>query len=82
MPILKKKIDFFNSAEGVEVEQLLRSMVADSTYNTKSSYSANSGLYPDNLMPFVDKHMNYLISHPAINIRHYISNLRLITRIK
>ena len=57
-------------------------MARDNVYNTGSSYSANSIQYPDNLIPFVDKHVNYLNAHPGLDPSQYIANLRLITRIK
>ena len=82
MATYKKKADFFQTEEGISVEKSLRTMVADNTYNTKSSYSANSELYPNNLIPFVNKHMEYLRSHPATDPQHYLSNLRLMTRVK
>lgn len=82
MPTLKKRVDFFNSQEGVTTETVLRSMVNDTAYSTEPSYSTNSGLYPDNLIPFVDKHMNYLLHHPATETGHYLANLRLMTRLK
>lgn len=80
MPTLKRKVNFFESEEGVEIEKTLQQMAADLAFNTASSYSANSVLHPDHLISFVDKHMNYLNTHPAINPREYVSNLRLMTR--
>jgi len=77
-----KKVKFIESEEGIEIARILEQMASDDTYNTESSYSANSELYPDNLIPFVDKHMNYLSSHPTTDPRHYMSNLRLMTRVK
>lgn len=82
MATLKKKINFFESEIGEETLQLLIAMTKDNTFNTSASYSANITRYPDNSMPFVDKHMNYLSTHPAIDPRHYIANLRLMTRKK
>ena len=73
--------DFFTSLEGESAQTILESMVADAAYNTEPTYSANTTLYPDHLIPFVDKHMQYLSQHPAVQIDHYISNLRLITRL-
>lgn len=78
----KKKSNFFESEEGIEFEQALRLMALDDTYNTAPSYSPNSELYKDHLKPFVDKHMDYISAHPSINPQLYISNLRLMTRIK
>ncbi len=82
MSIPSKKINFSDSDEGVATKYQLQVMVSDDIYMTDSSYTANIKLYPDNLMPFVDKHMEYLRNHPATNPRHYLSNLRLITRRK
>jgi hypothetical protein len=78
----KKKIRFLDPEEAVRIEQILRSMAIDNTYNTSATYSANSELYPDNLIPFVDKHMKYIGTHPSIDPWHYISNLRLMTRVR
>jgi hypothetical protein len=78
----KRKQDFFETEEGVEVERILKMMVANEIYNTESSYSANSELYPDNRIPFVNKHMAYLRSHPATDPEQYLANLRLMTRVR
>ena len=77
-----KKNSFFNAEERAKIEETLRLMATDLAYNTKSSYSANSDLHPDNLVNFVDKHMSYLTSHPSVDPNHYVSNLRLMTRIR
>jgi hypothetical protein len=77
-----KKINFQESEMGVEVEKLLRDMVLNAAYHTAASYSANSTTYPNNLIPFVDKHMNYLQAHPKTDPQHYMANLRLSTRLK
>lgn len=82
MPTLTKRPNFNDSDEGRAVRRQLQSMVADGNYATRSSYSANTALYPDNIIPFVDKHMEYLRNHPATDPQHYLSNLRLITRVK
>jgi len=82
MSTKKKAINFFESEEGLEVLSTLKSMALDGAYNTQASYSANTVTYPDNSIPFVDKHMNYLRAHPATDPRQYLSNLRLMTRIK
>ena len=82
MPITKKKIRFIDSEDAVSVKSILILMSQDSDFNTESSYSANVGAYPDNLIPFVDKHMNYLSSHPGTNPAQYLKNLQLMTRFK
>lgn len=82
MSTASKKINFIDSDEGQATRQQLLDMVADDAYMTDSSYSANGALYPDNLIPFVDKHMEYLRSHPTTNPQQYLSNLRLVTRLR
>lgn len=82
MPTLHKRTNFSESELGLQIKNLLEAMTADLKFNTVSSYSPNAELYSDNLMPFVDKHMNYLVTHPAINPQEYLANLRLKTRLR
>lgn len=77
-----KRKSFLDSAEGVRILEVLTKMSEDTIYNTEASYSANTDQYPNNLIPFVDKHMNYLYVHPSVNIEHYVSNLRMMTRLR
>ena len=82
MRLTKQQNDFIKSQAGLEARQLLEEMVLDDSYNTEPSYTANTAVYPDNLIPFVDKHMNYLCTHAIINPQLYLSHLRLMTRVK
>jgi len=82
MATLKRRVNFLESEEGLEVACSLRRMMTDEAYNTTSTYSPNSVLYPDHLVSFVDKHLSYLIAHPAITSQEYLSNLRLMTRLR
>ena len=59
------------------VREKLEQMAADTTYNTPSSYSPDSESYPDHQIPFVDKHMEYLLNHPKIDSTQYLANLRM-----
>ncbi len=77
-----KRTNFKESVEGIEVQRALRAMALDTTFNTMESYSANGILYPDHVISFVDKHMNYLNTHPNLDPNHYIANLRLMTRVR
>lgn len=81
MATYKKKPNFFDTEEGIAALAALQAMVADASYCTKPSYSSNIVLYPDNLIPFIDKHMCYLRDHPATKPQHYLSNLRLMTKL-
>lgn len=82
MALTKKGDIFVKSDVGIEARKLLELMMTDDSYNTPTTYSANTELYPDNQMPFIDKHMNYLCSHPSVNPNVYLSNLRLMTKIR
>ena len=82
MATFKKRSDFFDSAEGKDIYEILKGMTVYAKYNTSSSFSTNSDLYPDNLIPFVDKHMNYLNVHPKLDATMYLANIRLMTRIR
>jgi hypothetical protein len=82
MSTTKKKTSLLNAEEAEQIRQALQEMVPDAVYNTGSSYSADAALYPDNLISFVDKHMNYLMTHPGIDPWRYVANIRLMTRIR
>lgn len=82
MRTVNRKPDFFETAEGIEVIEQLHSMVDSSVYSTEASYSANTTVHPDNKISFVEKHKNYLKQHQNVNPRHYMSNLRLMTKLK
>jgi hypothetical protein len=79
---MTKKLSLFESEEGAVIKLALLRMARDAAYNTKSSYSADAVAYPDNLIPFVDKHMSYLNTHPSVDSEQYLANLRLMTRIR
>lgn len=69
---------FFKSESGRAAKAELTVMEKDPRYNTLGSYSAK--LAHD--MPFVKRHMKYLSEHPKLNPDHYLSNLKLMTKIK
>ena len=68
--------------EEVEVIEALKRMESDPNLVTKSAYRANTIIWPDNRISFVESHLAYLKAHPNTNPRHYISNLRLMLRKK
>lgn len=82
MASLKSRVGFADTDEGKKIKYELQRMTTDASFNTKSSYSSNSVLYPDNRISFVDKHMNYLISHPMLEPKQYLANIKLITRLR
>jgi hypothetical protein len=75
-----RKQDFFDTPEGVEIKKILTLIDNSEDYNSSPSYSPNTEVYGDNLIPFVDKHMAYIRSHPALNAMQYISNLKIVSR--
>ena len=68
---------FLSSEEGDLIRQELEDMMKNPQFNTTSTYSPASV----GQLEFVDKHMDYLSKHPAVNRQHYLSNLRLMTKI-
>jgi hypothetical protein len=73
---------FLESEEAARIRESLLHMQTDSSFNTRPSYTANGVVYPDNHMTFAEKHMHYLSEHQDVNAQHYLSNLRLMTRVK
>lgn len=66
--------------EEAEMQAILKAMEADPSLPTKSVYRANTELWPNNRMSFVDYHLAYIKAHPSLNPRHYLSNLQLMIR--
>lgn len=81
MSTIRKRGSFVSDEEAADTRAILVAMEQDVAFNTESGYSADTALYPDNTIPFVEKHMHYLRTH-AINPQHYVTNLRVITRIR
>ncbi len=81
MPTKRRSSLFADSEEGQAIRKQLELMTDSDNYNTPSSYSARSEIYTDNLIPFTDKHMNYLLDHASVDPNLYVSNLRLMTRL-
>jgi hypothetical protein len=69
---------YLASEEAILAREQLQGMMADPRYNTSSSYSVHQA----DGITFVDKHLAYLSEHPKLNAREYLSNLRLMTKIK
>jgi hypothetical protein len=82
MAVAKTRSTFFETEEGKKIQLELQEMFSSNLYNTAASYSANNALYPDNLIPFVDKHMNFLITHPSVKASTYLANVKLMTKVR
>ncbi len=75
------KATLMQRLEDAHVREALIKMDQDPNLNTRSmSFSANTELYPDNQMPFVDKHMAYLMQRPKLDPEQYLANLRLMLK--
>ncbi len=71
--------EFLKSEAGIEAYTELMRMIEDESYSTVSSFSPSA---EDGTLQFIDKHMNYLCSHLGVNSSQYLSNLRLITKVR
>ena len=65
-----------------DVRDKLKQMEQDPLCNTNSSYSANALLYPDHSISFTEKHIAYLLNHPQVDHAQYLSNLRLMIKVR
>ncbi len=77
-----RKNRFLDAQEALDIRQKLQHMMSSDLYNTSSSFTTDGDQYPDNLMPFLDKHMNYLNAHPKLDATMYLANLRMMTLIR
>ena len=63
-----------------EILTTLKQLEKDPTMVTNSAYRANSALFPENTISFVETHLAYLKLHPKLDASQYLSNLRLMIR--
>lgn len=77
-----KRVNIFDSELGTFVRNSLIALEDDPKYKTTAGYTSNREAYPEGIMPFVEKHLQYLHQHPAVNPEHYLSNLRLQLRMR
>jgi len=68
---------FYASEQCLTARMALQLMVDSALYDTESSYF--NGYAP---LGFVDRHLHYLSTHPATRLEGYLSNLKLMTRIR
>jgi hypothetical protein len=70
------KVDYFETIDGLEILQALKSMARSEEYVTKESYTPHSEV----LLTFVEKHQEFIRKHPNTNAQHYVSNLKIMCR--
>jgi len=68
---------FLVSTEAELIRAELQAMMDSTNFKTETSYSPSS----DVNLTFVEKHIKYLSQHQNVNSQHYLSNLRLMTKI-
>jgi hypothetical protein len=79
MSISTKKVPFAESEIGIAAKATLEALLENTAHTTESGYHVNEELHPNNSIGFVEKHMEYLATHAAVNPSYYLSNLRLMT---
>lgn len=67
---------FYVSERCDSAREALQNLVDSPQYDTESSY------FSSNTLDFVDRHLHYLSTHPTIELQGYISNLKLMTRVR
>jgi hypothetical protein len=71
--------EFLVSSEGLAAYAALVEMESNAGYKTLATYSPRS---ENGHLSFIDKHMGYLCTHLGVNADQYVSNLRLITKVR
>lgn len=82
MNMKRRSADFYDTEEGKDIVDKLRSMQGNDMFNTEPSYTANIDDHPSNKKSFVDKHKQYIMEHPKVDPEQYLANLRLKTRLR
>lgn len=68
--------------EESKIVQELQAMLEDDSFRTLPGYSIDTDAYPNGTVPFVEAHIRYLLKHPNTDPAHYLSNLRLMLKIR
>ena len=76
--ITNKQKEFLDSDIAAQARKELKRMSNDPLYNTRSRFTPMQ----NQALSFVDRHMKYLSEHPKLNPNQYLTNLRLMTRLK
>lgn len=81
MPTNQERANIRKQFLDSEIRGKLIAMEGNPLLNTQStSYTTNSTFYPDGQIPFVEKHLAYLVGHPQLDADQYLSNLRLMLK--
>ncbi len=71
------KAQFLASEDAQTVRLELERMMESAQYSTHTFYTP-----ADATQSFVDKHLHYLSEHPKLKATEYLSNLRLMTKVR
>lgn len=82
MPSASLKSKMSRYIQETEVVEKLQVLLEDETFRTLPGHSIDTELYPDYKIPFIQGHLNYLKKHPQVDPEHYLSNLRLMLKIR
>lgn len=63
-----------------EISEILKAMESNAGLNTKRGFA--DALFPDEIVSFTEKHLEYLRRHPKVDPRHYLANLRTMIKIR
>jgi len=67
---------FYASEQCLVARMALQQLMDSPQYNTDSDHFSGHAL------GFVDRHLHYLSTHPSTLVNGYISNLKLMTRVR
>lgn len=65
-----------------EIVNALKKMESDPSLITESAFTADKANWPNNRIPFVQYHAKYLQTHKLTRPEGYLSNLRLMLKIR
>lgn len=82
MPSAYTKAQMSNFMQESDIIEHLQEMLQDESFITEPGYSIDSEQYPDNKVPFVEDHIGYLKRHRQVDPSHYLSNLRIMLKIR
>jgi len=72
------KQQFITSSLAATIKDELEDMEQDAAYYTQTSYSAMQECD----VTFTEKHYTYMSTHPSVKPNEYMSNLRLMTKVR
>ncbi len=80
MPTSRTRAKLSSYIQEPEIRHQLQLMYDDKSFLTVPGYSIDTETYPDNKVPFIESHIDYLKKHPQVNPEHYLSNLHLMLK--